>query len=127
MQKMKSCWIALALVAGISTISAEANAQEKPADAVEVGPPAWVLEAWETGEEPVVPANGPPAWVVEAWKNGERPHRPAGPPPWITSRHEMAHKFGLPGPPAEVIQAWQNGGGFDLPGPPDFVLSLFGF
>ena len=119
--------LTLAFVAGIAVISADVNAQEKPAEAEKAGPPAWVLEAWESGEALVVPANGPPAWVVEAWQNGERPQRPVGPPPWITARHEMARELGLSGPPAEVIEAWQNGEGFELPGPPDFVLDLFGF
>ena len=115
--------LALAVVAGIAAFSVDANAQEKPAE-TEAGPPAWVLEAWESGEAPEVPVNGPPAWVVEAWKNGDRPQRPAGPPPWIARRHEMARELGLSGPPAEVIAAWENGEGFELPGPPDFVLDL---
>lgn len=123
--KSNGAMLALAFVAGIATLSAAANGQEKPAQAAR--PPAWVLEAWESGEAPVAPANGPPAWVVEAWQNGERPQRPVGPPPWIARRHEMAKELGLPGPPAEVIEAWENGEGFDLPGPPDFVLDLFGF
>ncbi len=126
MRKTKSIRVlpALAFVVGTVAISVNAHAQ-KPAQAG--GPPAWVLEAWESGEAPVVPENGPPAWVVEAWQNGERPVRPNGPPPWIAARHEMAKELGLPGPPSEVIEAWENGEGFDLPGPPDFVLDLLGF
>lgn len=119
--------LTLAFVAGTAVVSKDANAQERPAQPEAAGPPAWVLEAWESGEAPVAPANGPPSWVVEAWQNGERPQRPVGPPLWIARRHEMAKELGLPGPPAEVIEAWENGEGFDLPGPPDFVLDLFGF
>ncbi len=63
MQKMKSIRTVLALVAGVAAISANANAQEKPAEAEKAGPPKWVPEAWESGEAPVVPANGPPAWA----------------------------------------------------------------
>lgn len=125
MQKMKSVrrLFALAFVVGTATVSATAHAQKPAHD----GPPAWVLEAWKTGEAPVVPANGPPAWVVETRQNGERPQRPAGPPPWIAARHEMARELGLPGPPDEVTEAWDNGEGFALPGPPDFVFDLLGF
>ena len=91
------------------------------------GPPDFVLEAWESGEAPVPPQGGPPAWVIEAWQNGERPDAGGfGPPAWVVERHRMAAELGLPGPPAEVIEAWENGEGFDLPGPPDFVLELLG-
>ena len=48
--------LALAVVAGIAAFSVDANAQEKPAE-TEAGPPAWVLEAWESGEAPEVPVN----------------------------------------------------------------------
>lgn len=115
--------IVLAFLIGTVAVSANADAQ-KPAQA---GPPAWVIEAWESGDAPVVPANGPPAWVVEAWQNGVQSTRPDGPPPWIAARHSLALEIGLPGPPPEVIQAWENGEGFDLPGPPNFVLDLLGF
>lgn len=129
MKKTKSIGVlvAMAFVAGIAAFSTHANGQEQPAKPEAAGPPEWVLEAWETGEAPVVPAIGPPAWVVEAWENGERPQRLAGPPPWIAKRHEMAKELGLPGPPTEVIEAWENGEGFEFPGPPDFVLDLLGF
>jgi hypothetical protein len=101
-----------------------------PAKAQAFGPPSWVVEAWESGE--MTPReNGPPAWVIEAWGNGEGPAgagRPAGGPPrWIAERQGIARELGLPGPPAEVIEAWENGKGFDLPGPPKFVLDLLGF
>lgn len=101
MKKTKSIGVlvAMAFVAGIAAFSTHANGQEQPAKPKAAGPPEWVLEAWETGEAPVVPAIGPPAWVVEAWENGERPQRPTGPPPWIAKRHEMAKELGLPGPP----------------------------
>jgi len=123
---MKKVIMALTLLT--MAIPAVAFSQERPADVGRRGgPPAWVIEAWESSEAPVPPANGPPAWVVEAWMNGERPQRPTGPPPWIAARHEMAKELGLPGPPPEVIKAWENGEGFDLPGPPDFVLDLLGF
>ena len=90
-------------------------------------PPAFVVEAWERGEAPV-PENGPPAWVIESWTNGEhlRAGGGFGPPKWVQERHVMGQELGLPGPPPEVIEAWQNGEGFDLPGPPDFVLDLLG-
>ena len=92
------------------------------------GPPSWVLEAWETGEDPVVPVDGPPAWVVDAWANGEHPRANGmfGPPAWVVGDSDSAD-----GPPAWVVDAWANGehprgngGGF---GPPDFVLDLLGF
>ncbi|TWU04758.1 hypothetical protein [Stieleria varia] len=119
--------IALALVAAAITMSSDANGQqptEKPAAA---GPPAWVLDAWATGEVPIPPADGPPAWVVEAWQNGEQPSRPMGPPPWSGARQEFAKEIGLPGPPVEVLEAWENGEGFSLPGPPDSVFELIRF
>ena len=115
---------AMALVIGIC-VSSNLNAQEPTDQPTKAGPPAWVIEAWESGEVPMPPANGPPSWVVDAWRNGDGPQRPAGPPAWIPARQEMAKELGLPGPPAEVIEAWKNGDGFDLPGPPDFVLDLF--
>ena len=120
-------WIAMALVTAAITMSSDANGQqpaEKPATG---GPPAWVLDAWENGEVPTPPAYGPPAGVVEAWQSGEQPSRPMGPPPWGVARQEFAKEIGLPGAPVEVLEAWENGEGFSLPGPPDFVLELFGF
>lgn len=139
MMKRHRIFTVMALAAGFAAISANTNAQERPAEAGPAGPPAWVIAAWENGEAPVAPAMGPPAWVVEAWQNGERPQRPQGaqrprgsqrpfgPPPWIAARHEMAKELGLSGPPSEVREAWKSGNGFELPGPPNFVLDLFGF
>jgi len=68
---------------------------------------------------------GPPGWVVQAWENGERA-QPTVMPWWVKARLEMARELGLPGPPQEVFDAWERGEGFDLPGPPDFVLELLG-
>ena len=102
---MKKMIMALTLFA--FAIPDVAFSQEPPADPVRGG--------------------GPPEWVVEAWVNGERLRRPAGPPPWIGARREIAKELGLLGPPPEVIKAWENGKGFDLPGPPAFVLDLLGF
>ena len=92
------------------------------------GPPAWVMEAWASGNPAVVPPNGPPAWVVEAWQSGANPpdYFSGGPPPGVLARHAAARELGLPGPPPDVVDRWENGEGFDLPGPPDFVLDLLG-
>ena len=82
--------------------------QRQGQDAAEFGPPSWVLDAWETGEEPVVPENGPPDWVVDAWTDGDHPRANGGfgPPPWVFNL-EQRDTFG---PPAWVIEAWENGG-----------------
>lgn len=109
-----------------TSVGAE-NGNLTPQDRNGDGPPEWVVEAWETGNPPVVPESGPPAWVVEAWSKGEAPQRPDGMPPWVARRHAMAKEMGLPGPPDEVLEAWENGDGESLPGPPDFVRELFGF
>lgn len=129
MRKMKSInvWLVLAFVTSVAAVSSNVKAQERPGEVGPPGPPAWVIESWESGEAPVIPANGPPAWVVRAWESGERPTRPSGPPPWVAARHEMALELGLPGPPDEVIEAWKNGEGADLPGPPGIVFDLLGF
>lgn len=126
MRRLKSicALMVLALVACTSGSSVDANAEDHRRQGEQNGPPAWVVEAWETGEAPIVPEAGPPAWVVEAWQDGERPQRPTGPPPWVAARHEMAKELGLPGPPPEVVEAWENGEGFDLAGPPDFIRDL---
>jgi len=118
--------LTMAMSTGLVAVSTQTNAQEPTSRPAHDGPPAWVLDAWETDEAPIVPVNGPPSWVVEAWANGEMRERPVGPPPWITARHEMAKEIGLPGPPAEVLDAWSSGNGFDLPGPPSFVLDILG-
>lgn len=119
--------LALALVTATIAISSDANGQEREVRPATTGPPAWVLDALESGDAPEPPAYGPPAWVVEAWQSGERPARPMGPPEWVLARQEIATERGLPGPPAAVLEAWQNGDGFSLPGPPEFVFELFGF
>lgn len=116
--------LVLAMATGTIGLSGDTIAQEIPANA---GPPAWVVEAWESGNAPVVPVDGPPAWVVEAWQNGEMPQRPSGPPAWVVARQEMANELGLPGPPPEVRQAWEDGVGFELPGPSSFIFDLIDF
>lgn len=119
--------LAMALVTATIAISSDAIGQERADRPATDGPPAWVLDAWESGDSPEPPAYGPPAWIVQAWQSGERPAQPMGPPAWVLARQEMAKELGLPGPPAEVLEAWQNGEGFSLPGPPEFVFELFGF
>ena len=69
---------------------------------------------------------GPPSWVVRAWQSGERTQLAEIMPPWVKAKLEMARELGLPGPPQEAFDAWESGEGFDLPGPPDFVLELLG-
>lgn len=113
----------LALVTGVIALSPDAKAQERPENA---GPPAWVIDAWESNNTPVASVVGPPAWVVEAWQNGEMPQRPSGLPVWVMARQDMAKELGLPGPPPEVLQAWKDGEGFDLPGPPSFIFDILG-
>ena len=130
MKMLKSvCAVAaLILVAnGMQGSTADAQDGDPGENRPTNGPPAWVVKAWETGEEPMVPEVGPPVWIVEAWQSGERLPGPHGMPPWIARRHAMAVELGLPGPPAEVIEAWENGEGADLPGPPQFILDLLDF
>ncbi|MEM9410239.1 MAG: hypothetical protein AAGA30_03945 [Planctomycetota bacterium] len=55
---------------------------------------------------------------------GPRSERNFGPPPWVAVRINFLKSLGLPGPPAEVVEAWENGYGFDLPGPPQFILEF---
>ncbi len=87
------------------------------------GPPDWVVEAWETGEDPVVPEDGPPEWIIESWKSGDRQTGlRSGPPPWVRGAHAKAQERGLAGPPAWVVEAWENGEGQTLGGPPEWVL-----
>lgn len=117
----------LAVALSTIAISSDANGQESGVRPATAGPPAWVLDAWDSGDSPEPPVYGPPSWVVDAWQSGERPARPIGPPMWVLARQEMAQEFGLPGPPAEALEAWQNGEGFSLPGPPKFVFELFGY
>lgn len=103
---MRKSFLGIGVVVALTCSAALVLAQRPEHVEAEQGPPAFVVEAWETVEAPVVPENGPPAWVQ--------------------ARHAMAQELGLPGPPPEIIEAWQNGEGFDLPGPPDFVLELLG-
>lgn len=124
MRRSQCLLIVTALTIGVFNIPTDTFAQDRPA---QTGPPTWVVEAWQSGAEPVAPKNGPPAWVIEAWKSGERSQRRFGPPRWIAARHRRALELGLPGPPAEVISAWGNGEGKSFPGPPDFVLEILGF
>lgn len=114
------------VVAAMCLVPLFAKAQEtsgKP-----FGPPAEVIAAWENGEGHLLP--GPPAWVLEMRqvRGSAQPQADqSGMPPWVAKRHVMAQQLGLGGPPAEVIEAWQSGMGFDLPGPPEFVLDLMQF
>ena len=69
---------------------------------------------------------GPPKWVIESWENGEDPRvkYAASGPPWLFRFDNDS----AGGPPAEVTEAWENG---EHPraqrerfGPPSFILEL---
>lgn len=103
----------------LAPVLATAQESKEPA----FGPPPEVIEAWQEGNGDSLP--GPPAWVFEMRQGGGFAQAELGDmPPWVARRHAMATQLGIGGPPTEVTEAWQNGEGFDLPGPPRFLLDL---